>query len=254
MGQGAGRALALAALLLAPPAVIAPTALPRAAAGPEVSGRASVTDGDTLRIGAERIRLHAIDAPETGQRCGAGADAWDCGAAATARLEALTAGGPVRCLGRERDRYGRLVSVCSVGGTDLGGLLVAEGLARAYVRYGDDYAPAEARARAARLGLWRGEAEAPWDHRASHRARAAPPPAADPRLAPLAAGPGARPASGGCAIKGNVSSRGRIYHLPGSPAYADTRIDPARGEAFFCDEAAARAAGFRPVRGQAASP
>jgi endonuclease YncB( thermonuclease family) len=250
MGLGAGRALALAALLLGSPAVIAPTALPRAAAGPEVSGSASVTDGDTLRIGAERIRLYAIDAPETGQRCGVGADAWDCGAAATARLEALIAGAAVRCLGRERDRYGRLVSVCSVGGADLGGLLVAEGLARAFVRYGDDYAPAEAKARAARLGLWRGEAEAPWDH----RARAAPPPAADPRLAPLAAGRDATPAPGACAIKGNVSSRGKIYHLPGSPAYAETRIDPARGEAFFCDEAAARAAGFRPVRGRAASP
>ena len=53
-----------------------------------------------------------------------------------------------------------------------------------------------------------------------------------------------------CDIKGNVSAAGaRIYHLPGTPGYARTRIDTDRGEAWFCDEAAARAAGFRPPRG-----
>ena len=35
------------------------------AAGAGISGVASVTDGDTLRIGSERIRLHGIDAPES---------------------------------------------------------------------------------------------------------------------------------------------------------------------------------------------
>ena len=38
-----------------------------AAAGVGISGVASVTDGDTLRIGSERIRLHGIDAPESKQ-------------------------------------------------------------------------------------------------------------------------------------------------------------------------------------------
>ena len=38
-----------------------------AAAG--ISGLPSVTDGDTLRIGPERIRLHGIDAPESAQSC-----------------------------------------------------------------------------------------------------------------------------------------------------------------------------------------
>ena len=35
------------------------------AAGAGISGVASVTDGDTLKVGAERIRLHGIDAPES---------------------------------------------------------------------------------------------------------------------------------------------------------------------------------------------
>ena len=37
---------------------------------------ASVTDGDTLRIGSERIRFHGVDAPESKQRCRAGGETW----------------------------------------------------------------------------------------------------------------------------------------------------------------------------------
>ena len=51
-----------------------------AVAGAGISGLPSVTDGDTLRLGAERIRLHGIDAPESAQRCRAGGKTWACGA------------------------------------------------------------------------------------------------------------------------------------------------------------------------------
>ena len=34
-----------------------------------ISGVATVTDGDTLKFGPERILLHGIDAPESAQRC-----------------------------------------------------------------------------------------------------------------------------------------------------------------------------------------
>jgi methylphosphotriester-DNA--protein-cysteine methyltransferase len=63
------------------------------------------------------------------------------------------------------------------------------------------------------------------------------------------AGAGGVPAAAAdCAIKANVSASGRIYHRPGQRDYAATRINPARGEAFFCTEPEARAAGFRPAR------
>jgi hypothetical protein len=53
----------------------------------------------------------------------------------------------------------------------------------------------------------------------------------------------------GCLIKGNVSARGeRIYHPPGCRYYNATRIDPARGERWFCSEAEALAAGWRRTR------
>jgi hypothetical protein len=50
----------------------------------------------------------------------------------------------------------------------------------------------------------------------------------------------------GCDIKGNINSKGeRIYHPPGGRSYANTVIDPARGERWFCSEAEAQAAGWR---------
>jgi endonuclease YncB( thermonuclease family) len=225
-------ALALAALVLASSTIGGRGGAPDA---PTVlSGRVEVTDGDTLALGGERIRLFGIDAPERGQECGAGR--WACGDAATDRLRALVAAGPLRCTLRDRDRYGRAVATCTVGGVDVADRLVAEGLARAYTRYGADYAATEARARLERIGLWRSRTQAPWDYRAG---RETPPDAAEAEAAALARG---------CRVKGNVSATGaRLYHLPGSRSYAATRIDPARGEAWFCDAAEARAAGFRPA-------
>jgi hypothetical protein len=40
----------------------------------------------------------------------------------------------------------------------------------------------------------------------------------------------------------------RIYHVPGTAGYAQTRIDERRGERWFCSEAEARAAGWRAPR------
>ncbi|MDE0373739.1 MAG: thermonuclease family protein [Rhodospirillales bacterium] len=50
-----------------------------------------------------------------------------------------------------------------------------------------------------------------------------------------------------CNIKGNVgrASGTRLYHLPGDPGYAKTRISTKHGERWFCSEAEARAAGWR---------
>ena len=36
--------------------------------------------------------------------------------------------------------------------------------------------------------------------------------------------------AGECRIKGNISNKGRIYHMPGSASYAATRIDKSKGE------------------------
>lgn len=202
----------------------------------ELSGRAWVVDGDTLVLGSEMLRLFGIDAPEAGQTCADGAGRYyDCGAAAARQLEEMVAGGRIDCTGDERDRYGRLIAVCRREGRDLNREMVAAGWARAFVRYSRAYAAEESAAAAARRGLWAGGFEAPWDFRRAARER-------------VGTMNVAGTASGHCDIKGNISKRGRIYHTPASPDYSATRINPARGERWFCSEAEARAAGWRPAR------
>lgn len=80
----------------------------------------TAVDGDTLRCGAERVRLIGIDAPEMpghcapGRRCVAG-DA----RASKAALAALIAGRPVRLERHGVDRWGRTLAFAWAGGISL---------------------------------------------------------------------------------------------------------------------------------------
>ena len=57
------------------------------AQAPELVGRASVIDGDTIEIGGERIRLFGIDAIEAHQTCTLPTGGkWRCGGAAAKAL------------------------------------------------------------------------------------------------------------------------------------------------------------------------
>ncbi|MGF1629174.1 MAG: thermonuclease family protein [Kiloniellaceae bacterium] len=123
-----------------------------------IVGRATVTDGDTLRIREHRIRLHGIDAPESGQTCqdAAGRD-YRCGQKAALALSDKIGQQTVSCEERDVDRYGRIVAVCFAGGVDLNGWLVGRGWAVAYRRYSREYIGAEDEAKSARRGIWDGE-------------------------------------------------------------------------------------------------
>ncbi|MEO1689623.1 MAG: thermonuclease family protein [Pseudomonadota bacterium] len=203
-----------------------------ARAEPALHGPARVVDGDTVKFGAERVRLDAIDAPERAQTCEDAAGAtYRCGSAATEALRALIRGRELRCEISGRDVYGRRIGRCTAGGEDLGGRMVALGWALAMEEAekiaGAGYGALQAEARAARRGLWSGVFRTPAEERAAAR------------RADLAAAPE------GCAIKGNISRNGRIYHLPGQSWYARTRINAARGERWFCSEDEAQAAGWR---------
>lgn len=218
----------LAALLLA-----AVGAAPAAAAAKIEAGRATVIDGDTIDVGSVRVRIHGIDTPELAQRCANGRGGiWACGERAAERMAELVQGASVSCAAQSRDQYGRIVAICWARGVDLGETLVREGLAWAFRRYSDAYLAPESEARRAMRGVWRADTEPPWSYRAHRWDQAA---AASP--------------TPGCPIKGNVSRQGeRIYHAPWSPWYDRTVVDEARGERWFCDEAAALEAGWRPAR------
>jgi endonuclease YncB( thermonuclease family) len=136
---------------------------------PTTIGRATVIDGDSLRVAGEEIRLIGIDAPEYRQTCRNehGRD-WACGREARAQLVSLLAGHQVRCAARGRDRFARTLAVCAAGNVaDIGEALVRTGYA---VDFMDGaYRSAEAEARAAKRGIWRGEFEWPQAWRARNR-------------------------------------------------------------------------------------
>jgi endonuclease YncB( thermonuclease family) len=128
------------------------------------AGAAIVNDGDSLTLGAERVRLRGIDAPEYGQMCVKDGVNYACGRRSREALAKLVGGRAVSCSGSERDRYGRLLGDCTAGGVDLNRTQVETGWAIAY----GDYAEEEDRARQMRLGLWAGSFDRPRDWRDGH--------------------------------------------------------------------------------------
>lgn len=207
-------------------------------ASADLSGPLHVIDGDTFDVGDTRVRLHGVDAPEDAQACldEAGAE-WPCGDWATREARALWEGERAACEILETDRYGRAVSRCAIGGEDLGAALVERGMALAYVEYSRDYLPQQHAAEEAGAGLWRGSFQAPWDWRRNP----------DPGITDVVVLSAEEPAEG-CAIKGNISGSGRIYHVPGSRSYDATTIDESGGERWFCTPEEAEAAGWRAPR------
>ncbi len=118
-----------------------------------------VLDGDTLQLSDGRtIRIHGIDAPESGQ---------SYGEKATAALAPLE-GHRVKVQPVETDRYGRTVAKLFYEGEDIGLLMIRAGFAWHYAKYDSsrDYAGAEREAREARRGLWADPSPVPpWEWR-----------------------------------------------------------------------------------------
>ena len=101
-----------------------------------LTGQASIIDGDTLEIHGTRIRLWGIDAPESNQFCrGEDSIQYRCGAKAANDLDSFLAKRPIDCLPVSLDQYRRTVAVCSVDGVDLADWLVRNGLALDWPQY-----------------------------------------------------------------------------------------------------------------------
>jgi endonuclease YncB( thermonuclease family) len=134
----------------------------------DISGVARAADGDSLDFGGIAVRLHGIDAPELSQTCERPDGNWPCGKAAAAKLAALVGRQQIICEQHDIDAHGRTVAACRAGATDLAGAMVDAGLAVALAGFSDRYVAHEARAKAARLGLWAGTFQMPADYRAAH--------------------------------------------------------------------------------------
>lgn len=127
-------------------------------------GSARVSDGDSLVVNGQRIRLEGVDAPELQQTCTRDGAEYPCGQRAREALVKLIGSREVSCESNGEDRYGRILARCVIDERDLAALLVEQGWAVAY----GDYRREEADARAQRLGLWGGEFEEPQVWRRTH--------------------------------------------------------------------------------------
>ena len=81
----------------------------------------STIDGDTVRIGQDRIRLRGIDTPELTE---------PGGQAARERLEQLLQEGPIKIVPHGQDVYGRTIADVFVNGKNVAEVLKNEGFVK----------------------------------------------------------------------------------------------------------------------------
>ena len=131
-----------------------------------IIGKANVTDGDTIKINDQKIRLFGIDAPETKQFCkevylsflifNFKRD-YKCGEKSTIALKKKIQGKNIRCLVQNnKDRYRRNIGICYLKLQDINSWLVKNGHAVAYRRYSKKYVIDEQYAENNKLGIWEG--------------------------------------------------------------------------------------------------
>jgi len=98
----------------------------------------TVTDGDTIRCGDERIRITGIDAPET-RRCRQGRQCVPGdGHASTRAMEAMVEGKALTIVRLGRDRYGRTLGVVYADGENVACAQLEAGQAFYIERWDDD--------------------------------------------------------------------------------------------------------------------
>ncbi len=201
-----------------------------------------VVDGDTIKVeldGQEyTVRYIGIDTPESVDP----RRPVECFGKEASEFNERLVGAKTVGLEKdisETDDFGRLLRYVWLDGHLVNARLVSEGFALAStyppdVRYSDLFAQLQNEAREAGRGLWGA--------------------ACEPTPSPSAA---AAQGSGPCEfsnstqamIKGNISRQTgeKIYHVPGDEFYDETVIDEAAGERWFCTEADAVSAGWRPA-------
>ncbi|HYD73926.1 MAG TPA: thermonuclease family protein [Candidatus Binatia bacterium] len=118
----------------------------------EIVGVATISSGDTIRIGPRRVRFDGIATPRPRAMCGE----VNAQREATNALRRLIRSSEVRCaISDLPDAQGRDIARCRVGETDIAAQMVADGWARDTPAQSDGaYAEEEAAARAGRRGVW----------------------------------------------------------------------------------------------------
>ena len=214
----------LAALLWPVPWSVAP------AAGQDAKPEIVVIDGDTLEVDGRVLRLYGIDAPELGQTCLDKSKRWRCGLQAAVELRSLLAiWGDVVCDAVQTVSEGVRAICHDPQFNDPAEVLLARGLATALPDSVPAYRRAEIQAKAAKLGIWRGEFVPPSDWRQGKRL----PGTADGQTEI-------------CDVKGVVTAKGnRVYYVPTDAGYDTVEVSAERGERTFCSDDEAELAGWK---------
>ena len=142
-------------------------ALESAAFAGDLVGQASVVDGDTLKFKEPAFEYlgSMLQSPTSFCRNDE-SGRYRCGQKSSNALFGSIDRRLVDCVEVDHDRYGRAVSVCIVGGTNVGDWLVRNGVALDWPRYRKGgYAGAQANATREQRGIWAGSFKEPWNYR-----------------------------------------------------------------------------------------
>ncbi len=136
-----------------------------------ISGKAIITDGDTIKINGEKIRFGGIDAPEKKQICYLNGKKIYCGKISSEKLKEIIGKNEVNCIKEEgRDRYNRIIAECFVKGDSVSKNMVKSGYAFDYTKYSKKkYAKYQEYAKNNKLGIWKMKFEYPWIWRKKNR-------------------------------------------------------------------------------------
>ncbi len=197
-----------------------------------IEGRAQALAGDALRLNGITYKLSGIEAPERAQACmRPGKRRWRCGEAAQNALERLVRSKTTVCVpSGSPDPAGRIAAACTVEAKDVAADLVRDGHVFAISSMFGGYGALETEARQKKAGIWNGEADRPSENRAKIWEAAK------------------KSSPEGCPIKGTIGQSGaKLYVVPGAREYRKANVRTAKGERWFCTEADAISAGWKPA-------
>jgi len=119
-------------------------------------GKASIIDGDTIKINDEKIRFGGIDTPEKKQ---IGHEF------SKKKLKEKIGKNVVNCFReKKKDPWGRTVAECFINGESISSFMVKNGYACDYVKYSKKkYAKEQEYAKSRKLGIWKMKFDFSWE-------------------------------------------------------------------------------------------
>ena len=141
-----------------------------------ISGKPTITDGDTVKINNKKIRFSGIDAPESfffgkKQSCVLNNVEILCGKLSKDKLIEKIGNQIVNCkIEKNKDQYSRLIGECFLKNESLSVFMVKNGYAFDYPKYSNGkFRKQQIYAKNLSLGLWKMQFEYPWIWRKKNR-------------------------------------------------------------------------------------